>query len=229
MELTDNTLQVLKNYATINPNIVITEGSTLKTISVARNVLSTAELSEAFPQSFGIYDLPEFLNVLSLVDSPRLKFEKDYVVVGDSTGRSSVKYFFSDPEMLTSPGKNITMPDAEVNFVLDTDTLGKVKRAAAALGHEEISITPCAPVNTGAVRLSVIDSKDATSNAFSIDVEGTYPEEVDFNFIMNVGNLKVVNEDFEVGISSKLISQFKSKQSTIEYFIALEKSSTYGA
>jgi len=225
MELTDNTLQVLKNYATINPNIVITEGSTLKTISVARNVLSTAELSEAFPQSFGIYDLPEFLNVLSLVDSPRLKFEKDYVVVGDSTGRSSVKYFFSDPEMLTSPGKNITMPDAEVNFVLDTDTLGKVKRAAAALGHEEISITPV----TGAVRLSVIDSKDATSNAFSIDVEGTYPEGVDFNFIMNVGNLKVVNEDFEVGVSSKLISQFKSKQSAIEYFIALEKSSTYGA
>jgi len=103
--------------------------------------------------------------------------------------------------------------------------LGKVKRAAAALGHDEISISP----TQGAVRLSVIDSKDATSNAFSIDVEGTYPDEVDFNFIMNVGNLKVVNEDFDVSISSKLISQFVSKQSTIEYFIALEKSSTYGA
>jgi len=225
MELSQATMSVLKNYSTINPNIVITEGNTLKTISVARNVLSTAELNESFPTSFGIYDLTEFLNVLSLVDSPRLKFENDYVVVGDSTGRSSVKYFFSDPEMLTSPGKNITMPEAEVKFTLDTDTLGKVKRAAAALGHDEISITPV----TGAVRLSVIDSKDATSNAFSIDVEGTYPEGVDFNFIMNVGNIKVVNEDFEVGISSKLISQFTSKQSTIEYFIALEKSSNYGA
>jgi len=224
MELSDTTLNVLKNYSTINPNIVITEGSTVKTISVARNVLSKAELPEEFPASFGIYDLTEFLNVLSLVDSPRLKFEKDYVVVGDSTGRSSVKYFFSDPEMLTSPGKDINMPDAEVKFTLDTDTLGKVKRAAAALGHDEISISP----TTGAVRLSVIDSKDTTSNAFSIDVEGTYPDGVDFNFIMNVGNLKVVNEDFDVGISSKLISQFTSKQSSIEYFIALEKSSTYG-
>ena len=136
-----------------------------------------------------------------------------------------MKYFFSDPEMLTSPGKNINMPEAEVKFSLDTNTLGKVKRAAAALGHDEISISPV----TGAVRLSVIDSKDATSNAFSIDVEGEYPDGVDFNFIMNVGNLKVVNEDFEVSISSKLISQFKSKQSAIEYFIALEKSSTYGA
>jgi len=225
MELSDTTLNVLKNYSTINPNIVITEGNTVKTISVARNVLSKAELTEEFPASFGIYDLTEFLNVLSLVDSPRLKFEKDYVTVGDSTGRSSVKYFFSDPEMLTSPGKDINMPDAEVKFSLDTDTLGKVKRAAAALGHDEISISP----TQGAVRLSVIDSKDATSNAFSIDVEGTYPDEVDFNFIMNVGNLKVVNEDFDVSISSKLISQFVSKQSTIEYFIALEKSSTYGA
>ena len=225
MELSDTTLNVLKNYATINPNIVITEGNTVKTISVARNVLSKAELPEEFPASFGIYDLSEFLNVLSLVDSPRLKFEKDYVTVGDSTGRSSVKYFFSDPEMLTSPGKDINMPEADVKFSLDTDTLGKVKRAAAALGHDEISISP----TTGAVRLSVIDSKDATSNAFSIDVEGTYPEGVDFNFIMNVSNLKVVNEDFEVGISSKLISQFTSKQSAIEYFIALEKSSTYGA
>jgi hypothetical protein len=225
MELSDTTLQVLKNYATINPNIVITEGSTVKTISVARNVLSKAELPEEFPASFGIYDLTEFLNVLSLVDSPRLKFEKDYVTVGDSTGRSSVKYFFSDPEMLTSPGKDINMPDAEVKFTLDTDTLGKVKRAAAALGHDEISISP----TTGAIRLSVIDSKDATSNAFSIDVEGEYPEGVDFNFIMNVGNLKVINEDFAVSVSSKLISQFKSTQSAIEYFIALEKSSTYGA
>jgi len=225
MELSDTTLQVLKNYATINPNIVITEGNTVKTISVARNVLSKAELPEEFPASFGIYDLTEFLNVLSLVDSPRLKFEKDYVTVGDSTGRSSVKYFFSDPEMLTSPGKDINMPDAEVKFTLDTDTLGKVKRAAAALGHDEISISP----TTGAIRLSVIDSKDATSNAFSIDVEGEYPEGVDFNFIMNVGNLKVINEDFAVSVSSKLISQFKSTQSAIEYFIALEKSSTYGA
>ena len=224
MELSDITMQVLKNYATINPNIVITEGNTIKTISVARNVLSKAELSEEFPQSFGIYDLTEFLSVLSLVDQPRLKFEKDFVTVGDSTGRSSVKYFFSDPEMLTSPGKDINMPEADVKFTLDTDTLGKVKRAAAALGHDEISIAP----TQGAIRLSVVDSKDATSNTFSIDVEGTYPEGVDFNFIMNVSNLKVINEDFEVGISKKLISQFTSKQSTIEYFIALEKSSTYG-
>jgi len=225
MELTDSTVNILKNYATINPNIVIDEGNTLKTISVARNVLSATETNETFPQKFGIYDLNEFLNVLSLVDQPRLKFDNDFVTVSDSTGRSSVKYFYSDPDMLTSPGKDINMPDAEVKFTLDTDTLGKVKRAAAALGHENISITPA----TGAVCLTVTDTEDRTSNTFSIEVEGTYPEGVDFNFVLNVGNVKVINEDYDVEVSSKLISKFTSKQSPTEYFIALEKTSVYGA
>lgn len=225
MELTDTTLNVLRNYATINPNLVVSEGNTLKTISAARNVFSSSEVTESFPQKFGIYDLNEFLNVLSLVDSPNLKFETDYVTVGDATGRSTVKYYFSDPEMLTSSDKDITMPDSEVKFTLDSDTLAKVKKAASVLGHDMISITP----TTGAIRLSVVDPKDTTSNAFAIDVEGDYPEGVDFDFIINVNNVKVVNEDFEVEISSKLISHFTSKQSTTEYFIALEKASTYGA
>jgi len=225
MELTDKTLRVLQNFATINPNLVFSEGNTLKTISVARNVLSSTTVEETFPQQFGIYDLNEFLNVLNLVDKPNLKFESDYVVVSDNTGRSNVKYFYSDVDMLTSPGKDIVMPEAEVNFVIDTDTLNRIKKAAAVLGHAEVSITS----SNGAVTLSVIDSKDSTSNAFSIDVEGDYPEGVDFNFVLNVNNIKVVNEDFAVSISSKLISRWKSQQSAIEYFIALEKSSTYGA
>ena len=218
MELTDSTINILKNYATINPNIVVESGNTLKTISVARNLFSSTE-------TVGSYDLNEFLNVLSLVQQPTLSFANDYVVVSDNTGRSSVKYFFSDPDMLTSPSKSVNMPDAEVKFSLDTDTLSKIKRASAALGHDEISITP----SDGAITLTVKDSKDATSNTFAIDVEGEYPEGVDFNFILNVANLKVINEDFDVSISSKLISQFTSKQSATEYFIALEKTSVYGA
>jgi hypothetical protein len=224
MELSDRTLAVLKNYANINPNIVFEEGSNVRTVSVARNVFSRTTVSEQFPAGFGIYDLNEFLNVLGLVDKPVLSFEKDYVVVGDATGRSKVKYFYSDPDMLTSPSKDINLPEFEVKFVLDNGTLGRIKRAAQALGHNEISIRP----NNGSIQISVLDTKDATSNAFTIDVDGSYDNEVDFNFVLNVNNLKIVNEDFEVNISKKLISQFKSVQSDIEYFIALEKSSTFG-
>lgn len=224
MELSDRTLQVLKNYSVINPNIVIGEGSTLKTVSVARNIFSKTEVSEQFPTTFGIYDLNEFLGVLSLVDKPNLKFDENFVIVSDSSGRSSIKYHYSDPEMLTAPSKDIVMPECEVNFVLDTDTMSRIKRAASTLNHNEVRIRP----SNGSIVIDVVDQKDSTSNAFSILVEGTYQEGVDFNFILNVNNLKTVNEDFEVGISQKLISRFKSQQSDIEYYIALEKSSTYG-
>jgi hypothetical protein len=116
------------------------------------------------------------------------------------------------------------MPEPEVKFTLDTDTLSRLKRASSVLGHDSISITP----EGNSIKLTVVDNDDATSNSFFSYVEGEFQEGVDFNFILNVNNLKIVSEDFEVGISKKLISNFKSKQSSIEYFIALEKSSTYG-
>lgn len=224
MELSESTLQILKNYAAINSNIVFNEGSEIQTISEAKNVLSSAQVAESFPKSFGVYDLNEFLNVMGLVDAPNLSFEKDYVVISDSSGRSKVKYFFSDPEMLTAPSKKINMPDCEVNFDLDGTTLGRIKRAAGALGHEEVSITP----GDGVLTLSVVDSKNATSNAFSIDIAGDVPD-VPFNFIINIANLKVLPGDYTVNISSKLISQFTNNEYGISYWIALEKTSTYGA
>jgi hypothetical protein len=223
MELTEKTMQVLKNYATINPNIVITEGNVIKTVSEEKNVLSSVELDVTFPKTFGIYELSEFLSVLSLVDSPRLKFEDSYVLVTDSAGRSRIKYFYSDIDMLTTPSKDIIMPETEVKFTLDSATLSSIKRAASVLGHTEMSVT----ASDGVVSLSVIDNNDRTSNVYSIDVDGVFAEEK-FNFIFNISNLKMVDGDYEVGISKKLISHFVNKENGIEYWCALEKSSTYG-
>ena len=223
MELSENTLSILKNYAGINSNIVIEAGNTIKTISEAKNVMSSASIVEEFPQTFGVYDLNEFIGVLSLVDKPNLTFADDSVVVADSSGRSKVKYFYSDPEMLTKPGKNVMMPVAEVNFTLDGDTLGRIKRAATALGHNEVSITG----SDGVLNLSVVDSKNKTSNAYSIDVAADF-DSGDFNFILNISNLKIMPGDYDVAISSKLISHFTNKEFGISYWIALEKTSTYG-
>ena len=224
MELSENTLSVLKNFSGINQNILIRSGNTIKTISEARNVLATAVVDESFPQDFGVYDLNEFIGVLGLVDTPNLQFEDEYVRISDSSGRSKVKYFFSAEETLTSPQKDITMPEADVSFTLDNDTLNKLKRAASTLGHSEVSISG----KDGILSLSVVDSQNMTSNAFSIDVDGTYPEDAVFNFILSINNLKMLPGDYEVQISSKLISQFSRKDSNLKYWIALEKSSTFG-
>lgn len=231
MELSDRTLSVLKNFASINPNIVFRQktddvpGTDLKTISIAKNILARVRLDEEIPRDFGIYDLNEFLNVLSLVENPTVKFEEHNLVVSDSTGLRGNTYYYSDIDMLSSPSKDVIMPESEVKFVLDTDTLSRLKRASSVLGHDEISITP----DGGNIKLTVVDKEDATSNSFFSYVEGEFEQGVDFNFILNVNNLKVVNEDYQVNISSKLISNFISLQSPIEYFIALEKTSKYGA
>lgn len=224
MELSERTINVLKNYATINPNIVFNEGNTIKTMAVARNVVSSAAVEENFPRTFGIYDLNEFLNALSLVKNPSMTFSDDYLTVNDGSGLSAIKYFYSDPDMLTAPNKDITMPEAEVKFTLTQETLAQLKRASSALGHNEITISP----SNGAIMLTVGDNSDSTSNEFSINVDGNYPEDTDFRFVINVNNLKVINETFEVSVSSKLISNFKSLHSDIQYFVALEKTSTYG-
>ena len=224
MELSDNTLTVLKNFSSINQNLMVREGNVVKTMSEARNVLATAQVTETFEKQFGVYDLNEFINVLGLVDTPRLTFQDEYVIVGDSTGRSKVKYFFSPEETLTTPQKDIKMPSVEVKFDLTSDTLSKLKKAASALGHSEVSITG----KDGVLSLSVVDSQNSTSNAFSIDIDGEFGD-VPFNFIMSIGNLKIIPGDYTVEISSKLISQFSHKELNVQYWIALEKSSHYGA
>ena len=198
--------------------------STIKTISEAKNVLATAIVDNEFTQQFGIYDLKEFIGVLSLVDQPSLKFADESVTVSDQSGRSKIRYFFSPEETLTSPQKDINMPECEVQFILDNDTLNKLRSAATALGHTEVSVTP----GDGVLTLSVVDNENATSNAYSIDVPYTSKPDTSFTFVINIGNLKIIPGDYEVSISSKLISEFKNKEVNVRYWIALEKTSTFG-
>lgn len=221
--ITEATMQVLKNFATINPNIVIEEGNMLQTISEAKNVVSKSIVDVEFPKTFGIFDLNEFLAVLNLIDKPELKFTDNYVTVCDSVGRTNIKYYYSDLDVLTRPTSKVIAPEGDVKFTLDRETLSKVRRAAGVLGHNEVSVS-CID-NT--VCLTVSDKSDSTSNAYSIAVDGTYNEE-QFNFVFNINNLKMIEGDYDVSISQKLISHFVNRSSKIEYWVALEKTSTYG-
>lgn len=224
MELNENTVDILKNFSGINQSLLVHQGNNIKTISDARNVVASAFVTEEFPNKFGIYDLNEFIGVLGLMDTPHLKFEEEFVTVSDSTGRSRIKYFFSPEETLTSPTKDINMPESDVKFTFDGDTINKIKRAAATLGHTEMSISS----KDGALVLSVLDNANSTSNVYSIEVGGEFPKDSVFNFVINIGNLKLLPGDYEVSISSKLISEFQHKQMNVRYWIALEKSSTFG-
>ena len=110
MKLSDNTLTILKNFAGINQSILVKTGNKLRTISVAKNILAEAIITEDFPKDFGIYDLNQFLNGLNLHTDPELDFTNDsHIVIRE--GKRRVKYFFADPAVIISPpDKEITLP-----------------------------------------------------------------------------------------------------------------------
>ena len=221
MNLSTDTLNVLKNFATINPNIVFKPGQKLKTISESKTILASAEIVEDFPQEFGVYDLNEFLSVLNLIDNPTLEFEDKAVLV--KGGGQKIRYFFSESAILTTPQKDIQMPEPELGVNIEEDILSQIRKAAAVLGHTELAITG----SNGVITASVLDTRDSTSNLFEIELDKDNACKNAFNFVVSIPNLKLLPGDYFVSISSKLISNWTNSNYPVDYFIALEKNSSY--
>ena len=224
MKLSDKTLSLLKNFSTINQSILFKKGTKLRTISVMKNILAEATVSEELPKDFGIYDLGQFLNGLSLHNSPELDFQEDnYVVIKE--GRSRSKYFFADPQVIvTPPEKEMTLPSEDVSFELSTDQLDKLLKAAAIYQLPDLAVVG----GNGVVKIVVRDKKNDTSNDFAITVGETsnyFCKNFSFNF--KVENIKILPGNYEVVVSQKLLSRFKSKNQDLTYFIALEPDSTF--
>ena len=221
MKLSDSTLTVLKNFAGINNSILVKQGSKLRTISVAKNILAEADITEDFPKDVAIYDLNQFLNGLSLHQDPNLDFTEDtYLTIRE--GKRRVKYFFADPEVIVSPPeKEITLPSEDVTFQLESVTLDKLLKAAAVYQLPDLA----AVGEAGVVKLVVRDKKNDTSNEFAV-VVGDTDKEFSFNF--KVENIKIIPGAYDVTISSKLLAKFTNSSYNLIYYIALEPDSTFG-
>ena len=221
MKLSDSTLSLLKNFSTINTSILFKKGSKLRTMSVMKNILAEATISEELPKDFGIYDLSQFLNGLALHQSPELDFHNDsYMVIKE--GRSRSKYFFADPSVIiTPPDKPLTLPSEDVTFEVSTEQLEKLLKAAAIYQLPDLSVVG----DSNGVKIVVRDKKNETSNDFSITV-GETSDIFSFNF--KVENIKILPGTYEVVVSQKLLSRFTSKNHDLTYYIALEPDSTFG-
>lgn len=222
MIISDDTLKVLQNFASVNPNLVLKPGQKVKTISEAKNIMAIADITEDFPVEFGVYDLNEFLSVHGLIENASLSFDDKSLTM--SNGDQKIKYYFAETEILTQPQKDITMPNAEVGVTLTEKVLDQVKKAASVLGHMELSIKG----ENGVVTASVLDMKDATANTFDVVVDRDNNCKESFDFVVNIPNLKLLPGDYFVSISSKLISNWQNTNYPVEYFIALERTSSYG-
>ena len=222
MKLSSNTISVLKNYASINQNLVIKEGKEITTMSAMKNIVARAEVEEEFPQEVAIYDLNEFLSALSLFKSPNLEFQDTYVnITEENNPKTSLKYFYSDPSVVTTPSKMITMPSNEVTFTLESATLSNITKAAAVIGSADLVLEN----SNGTPSLTVKDKKNDTANSYSMGVETK--GEGNFSFFFKVENLKLIDGKYTVEVSSKNISHMKNESTPIEYWIALEPESNY--
>lgn len=219
MKISSNTKSILKNFSTINQGIKVKTGNKLETISNMKNILAVATVDENFPQDFSIYNLQEFLGATSLMSDPDFQFGDASLTISDNT--SALSYFYASDGMVISPEKMINMPDAEIKIDLSSTLLNELQKAAGVLGVGDLILRS----DGTKVTLEVTDKKNATSNTFS----RTVGEGNGVSYVMNfkIENLKVLDGNYEVFVSSKGISNFKNKDVDLEYFIALEPDSKY--
>lgn len=225
MKLSNETLSVLKNFGAINQGILFKKGSTLRTISSLKSILAEVNIKETIPSEFGVYDLNNFLSVVSLhKDDPSFEFDTKHVVIVGNKGRSKIKYRFCEPTMITlPPEKQVSMPDAEISFDLSSEDFDWIMKAASVLSSPQIAIES----DGSTVNVITLDLQNdsAHTESLSLDAKGSGDK---YRMIFKTENVsKVLPGSYEVKISSKGIAYFKNKNLLLQYWISTEAGSKF--
>jgi hypothetical protein len=221
MNLSTDTLAILKNFSEINNNILFKPGSKLTTISALKNVLAEATVTEKFETEFGIYSLDEFLRAVELFDKSVVKINgANYALISDEKSKKQIKYFFADKSTLVSPQKGINMPDKTVSFTLKKDDLSQTLKGAVALNLSDIAIKG----DGKTIFLVATDRKNKSSNTFSLNIGETDKE---FTAYFKSENFKIIPDDYDVAISKQKLSHFINRSKPVQYWIALEPDSEF--
>ena len=216
--ISKSTVEVLKNFCSINKSIVIKPGNQVATLSINKNILAIADVEEQFDTQISIYDLGVFIGGLSLFDEPKIDTtQSNYITVSDERGKSKTRYFYADPDVIVQPPeKEITLPSVDVEFNLSSNTLAQLQRAASVYALPDL----CLYGFNGSLQLCVTDKKNDTSNSYSVEVGET--DDNQFCYCFKVENLKLLPGDYKVSISKQNVALFEGEN--IKYYIALEPS-----
>ena len=217
MRLSEQTVSLLKNFASINQNLQFKAGNKLSTISAQKNILVNAEIPESFPSDFAIYDLNKFLGAMSIFQDPELEIGEKTMTVG-----GKLNYVFADPSMiLVPPDKELAFPEPEAHFTLTNADFTQVIKAASLLGLPHI----CAVGNGSRITLEATDVNNSASDDYKTEVGTT---DVTFNLVFKIENLKLFSGDYHVELTSKGIAKFSHSSNNLQYFIATESDSSFG-
>ena len=212
MKLSDTTVGLLKNFAGINQNILIEEGKNIRTMSTMKNILAASPVAEEFPRDVGIYDLNEFLGVLSMAKDADIQFEDSHMTV--SSGKTKIKYMYSDPSILTVPPQTFNAPEEDRMFRINKEELQSVLKASAVMQLPDITLVDR--------NLTATDLKNTTSNNYTIELEGSFPLR-EHRLHWKAENLKMVPDSYRVGVSETAnVSHWVNGDTGLDYWIAME-------
>ena len=223
MKLSNDTISLLKNFASINQGIMFKKGKTLRTVSAQKNVMAEATIVEEIPTDFGVYDLNNFLSVLSLhKEDPVLDFQDSNVLISGLQGRSKIKYRFCAANMIVAaPDKPISMPEAEISFSLSQEDFDWVMKASAVLSSPYVAIES----DGEKIFVTAFDPQNDSAHTDSLEIASSNGSR--YKMLFKVENLKMISGGYDVKISSKGISNFKHKALNLQYWIATETGSSY--
>ena len=225
MKLSNETISILKNFGAINQGIYFKKGKTLKTVSSHKNILASVNISEEVPADFGVYDLNNFLSVISLSSDPTFEFEDKNVVIVGNKGRSKTKYRFCEPTMIvTPPEKELAMPDPEISITLSADDFNDIMRTAAVLSSPQVAVES----DGKKVNLATLDTANDSAHTNTLEVADGDGKV--YKMIFKTENLsKLMPGNYDVNISSKGISHFKNKDIDLQYWVTTEQGSKFGS
>lgn len=224
MKLSSETLSILKNFGNINQGLFFKKGKTLKTVSSHKNILAEVLINEEIPSDFGIYDLNNFLSVVSLHnDDTTFDFDDKHLVIVGNKGRSKIKYRFCDSTMIVvPPEKTLTLPEPEISFELKNDDFNWILRAANVLSSPHVAVES----DGNKINLVALDLQNDASHTDSLEICDSDGSK--YRMIFKTENLaKILIGSYDVKISSKGISHFSNKNIPLQYWITTEVGSKF--
>jgi hypothetical protein len=217
MKLSKETVNIFKNFATINTNLLITPGSKIATKSAKKTITGNVTVVEDFPVEFGIYDLNEFLGALALFESPDLEFYDKYVIIKENSDQ--IKVYKAEKGVLVYQEKEITFPEVYVDFTLPSNVLSNIQRTSAVLHAEVLTV-----IGKDGQLIVQVGKQKQEANSYQ-NVIGTTDKTFKANMLIE--HFKMVPGDYQVTLSARKISRFQSTTTDLVYHVAVEADSVF--
>lgn len=228
MQISKRTIEILKNFASINQSIYINpsvNGKTIVTKTVASNIVASADIEEVFPCDFAIFNINEFLSALTMFNVPELEFDSKFVTIRENGAtRGGLKFFFANPALIIYPKKKPVAPAADFSFKLNQDQLSKIDKAAKILGVDDLVLYG----DSDGIHCIVTNKKSVTSNDFEVTLSDVHAG--DFKYYFKQGNWKFIQGNYTASVTVRNtdggisgLGFFESDDGTIKYGVSIER------